>query len=479
MNNKNILNKKIRTRFAPSPTGFLHLGGARTALFSWAYAKKFNGLFFLRIENTDIKRSTIKSEKNIIKSLKWLGLKFNKKIIYQTNRFKKYNKIIKNMLKKGTAYFCYSTKEELKKNKEKQKLLGIKPKYNEKWRPKNGKILPKIPKGIKPVIRFKNPKKGFVFWKDLVKGKKKISNNELDDLIIVRSNGIPTYNFCAILDDLDMKITHVIRGDEHINNTPRQINIANALKMKPPKYAHIPMILDENGEKLSKRNNATDIIKYKKKGFLPEAIINYIARLGWSHKNNEIFSINEFYKWFNLKKISKSPSKFNKKKLFWINKYYINNIENNKLIFIIKKYFKKKNIFIKDIKKFKKIIKLFKNRVKTIKDFIKYTNFFFKKNKINEKKINIYNTKIIKLALKKFIKYCKKINWKKKEIDKIIKNIINKYKINMHLFATFLRLLIIGKTKTPSISSILEIFKKKNIINKIKNFLKKNNIYLK
>ncbi|WP_339044851.1 glutamate--tRNA ligase [Candidatus Zinderia endosymbiont of Aphrophora alni] len=472
MNKKNIINNNIiRTRFAPSPTGFLHLGGARTALFSWAYAKKFNGLFFLRIENTDIKRSTSKAEKNIIDSIKWLGLKYDKNIIYQTNRFKRYNEIIKKMLKKGTAYFCYSTKEELKKNKEKQKKIGIKPKYNEKWRPQKGKILPKIPKNINPVIRFKNPKKNFVFWKDLVKGKKKISNNELDDLIIVRSNGIPTYNFCAILDDLDMKITHVIRGDDHINNTPRQINIAKALNKTPPKYAHIPMILDKNGEKLSKRNKAININEYYKMGFLPEAIINYIARLGWSHKNEEIFSINKFYKWFNFKQISKSPSKFDKKKLIWINKYYINSMNNNKLFILINKYLKK-NIYIKNTIKIKKIIKLFKSRSKTIKNLINYIKIFFKEIKINKKKISIYNTDIIKLALKKFIKFCLKINWNKKNIDKIITFIINKYKLNLNLFATTLRILILNKTKTPSISSILEIFDKKIIINKIIIFLK-------
>ncbi|MDC1173484.1 glutamate--tRNA ligase, partial [Methylophilaceae bacterium] len=290
--------KDVITRFAPSPTGYLHIGGARTALISWAYAKKYNGQFILRIEDTDLERSTPEAIEAIKDGMKWLGLKNDGPIYFQTERLERYTEVINKMLKDGHAYYCYSSKEELDQIREESMKLGNKPKYDGKWRPENNKTLPHIPEGIKPVIRFKNPAEGSVTWEDLVKGKITINNKELDDFIVARSDGSPTYNFCVVIDDWDMKISHVIRGDDHINNTPRQLNLLAALGAPTPSYAHLSMILGGDGQKLSKRHGAVSVMTYKDDGYLPDAIKNYLARLGWSHGDEEIFNMSQLCDWF-------------------------------------------------------------------------------------------------------------------------------------------------------------------------------------
>ena len=273
----------VRTRFAPSPTGFLHLGGARTALYSWAYARHHGGQFVLRIEDTDVERSTPEAVQAIIDGMKWLDLQHDEGPFYQMKRMGRYREVIDQMLKEGTAYYCYCSQEELEAMREKQKAAGESPRYDGTWRPEPGKTLPQVPEGRNPVVRFRNPKEGDVTWNDLVKGEITISNSQLDDLIIARSDGTPTYNFCVVVDDWDMRITHVIRGDDHVNNTPRQINILKALNAPLPEYAHLPMILGDDGEKLSKRHGAVSVMEYPVAGYLPEAMLNYLARLGWSH----------------------------------------------------------------------------------------------------------------------------------------------------------------------------------------------------
>ena len=309
------MTKKIRTRIAPSPTGFLHLGTARTALYSWAYARHFGGEFVLRIEDTDVARSTQDSVDQILASMRWLGLNFDEGPIYQMQRLDRYQAVVDQMIASGSAYRCYSTPQELDAEREAQRARGEKTHYNGRWRPMPGKVLPPVPEGVPFVVRFANPPDGIVTWDDLVKGPISIANREIDDLIIVRADGIPTYNFCVVVDDWDMAISHVFRGDEHVNNTPWQINIFNALGAPLPLFGHIPVILGDDGQKLSKRRGAVSVTAYEDAGYLPEAMLNYLARLGWSHGDEELFSREQLVSWFDGTHLSKSPAQWDPAKL--------------------------------------------------------------------------------------------------------------------------------------------------------------------
>ncbi|MEE9338109.1 MAG: glutamate--tRNA ligase, partial [Methylococcaceae bacterium] len=309
----------IKTRFAPSPTGYLHVGGARTALFSWLYARQQGGKFILRIEDTDLERSTQESVDAIFDGMNWLGLAHDEGPFYQTQRFDRYKEIIQQLLDQGDAYYCTCTRQELDELREQQKANKEKPRYNGKCRSANHSS------DVEAVIRFKNPVDGEIVINDLVKGDIVIANQELDDLIIARSDGTPTYNLTVIVDDMDMGITHVIRGDDHINNTPRQINILKALGADLPLYAHVPMILGDDGARLSKRHGAVSVMQYRDDGYLPDALLNYLVRLGWSHGDQEIFSIDEMIEFFDLKDVNVSASTFNTEKLLWLNHQYIMN----------------------------------------------------------------------------------------------------------------------------------------------------------
>ncbi len=328
--------RPVRTRFAPSPTGYLHLGGARTALFSWAFARHFGGTFVLRIEDTDLDRSTPEAVQAILDGMHWLGLEPDEGPFYQMQRMDRYKEVIAKMLADGTAYYCYSTPEEVEAMREKARAIGAKPRYDGTWRPETGKKLPAIPNGIKPVVRFKTPQEGVTSWEDLVKGTISIANSELDDLVIARPDGTPTYNFCVVVDDWDMGITHIIRGDDHVNNTPRQINILRALGGELPEYGHVPMILGPDGEKLSKRHGAVSVMEYDKLGYLPEAMINYLARLGWSHGNDELFSREQLISWFDTKNLSKSAAQWDPKKLNWVNAHIMRSMDPEKLVTLVK-----------------------------------------------------------------------------------------------------------------------------------------------
>ncbi|MGH8694425.1 MAG: glutamate--tRNA ligase, partial [Burkholderiales bacterium] len=309
----------VRTRFAPSPTGYLHIGGARTALFSWAYARQHAGKFVLRIEDTDRERSTRESIRAILDGMGWLGLDWDEGPFYQMQRLARYQEMAQRLIKENKAYHCYASKEELDALREQQRARGEKPRYDGRWRPENVKALKLTPPpGVKPVVRFRNPLEGEVAFDDLVRGRIVVSNNELDDVVLLRADGVPTYNFGVVVDDLDMGITHVIRGDDHVNNTPRQVNILKALGAALPQYAHVPMILGTDGERLSKRHGAVSVMQYREEGYLPEALVNYLARLGWSHGDEEMFSIEQFIEWFDLGHISKSPAQFNPEKLLWL-----------------------------------------------------------------------------------------------------------------------------------------------------------------
>src|SRR5499427_6469080 len=301
----------VRTRFAPSPTGYLHIGGARTALFSWAYARRHGGHFILRIEDTDLERSTEESVKAILDGMNWLGLDWNEGPFFQMQRLERYREVAEQLLSAGKAYRCYCTKEELEQMRAAQRARGEKPRYDGRWR--DSKAAP--PAGVTPVIRFKNPLEGEVTFRDLVKGPITIANAELDDLVLLREDGVPTYNFGVVVDDLDMGITHVIRGDDHVNNTPRQINIIRALGADVPVYAHLPTVLGEDGTKLSKRHGAVGVMQYEAMGFLPEAMLNFLARLGWGHGDDEVFTRAQFVEWFDLDAISAAPARFDSDKL--------------------------------------------------------------------------------------------------------------------------------------------------------------------
>jgi glutamyl-tRNA synthetase len=317
----------IRTRFAPSPTGYLHLGGARTALFNWAYARRHGGKFILRVEDTDLERSTQESVQAIFDAMRWLDLDWDEDVHFQMKRLARYGEIAEQLLSKGEAYWAYETKEELDAMREAQVTRGEKPRYDRRWRDSKDAA----PAGRTPVLRFKNPIGGDVTWNDLVKGPITVSNDELDDVVLLRADGVPTYNFGVVVDDIDMAMTHVIRGDDHVNNTPRQINLYRALGADLPHFGHVPMILGSDGQRLSKRHGAVNVMQYRDDGFLPEAMVNYLARLGWSHGDEEVFSREELVAWFDLEHVSKSPARWDPEKLKWMNGEYLRKLPDAEL----------------------------------------------------------------------------------------------------------------------------------------------------
>ena len=326
----------IRTRFAPSPTGFLHIGGARTALFSWAFARRHGGQFILRIEDTDLERSTQASVDAILDSMRWLGIDWDEGPAFQMQRLPRYRAIADQLIAAGHAYPCWASREELDTMRETQRAKGEKPRYDGRWRPERAKAAGRIaPTDRAPVIRFRTPDHGTVGWNDLVKGPIEFPNAELDDLVILRADGVPTYNFGVVVDDLDMQMTHVIRGDDHVNNTPRQIHIFNALGAALPLFGHVPMILGADGERLSKRHGAVSVTQYRDAGYLPEAFNNYLARLGWSHGDEEVFSMAQFIEWFNLQHVSRSPARFDTEKLDWLNQHYIQRADDTRLAHLV------------------------------------------------------------------------------------------------------------------------------------------------
>ena len=447
----------IVTRFAPSPTGYLHIGGIRTALFSWAYAKKNKGKFILRIEDTDVERSTPEAVEIIKNGMKWLKLDYDGDIIFQTQRFNRYKELIQVLLEQGDAYYCYTSKAELDELRELQVSQGVKPKYDGRWRPEENKELPDIPDNIQPVIRFKTPKNGEINWKDLVKGEVVIKNEELDDLIIARSDGAPTYNFCVVVDDWDMEVTHVIRGDDHINNTPRQINLLKALNAPIPQYAHLSMILASDGQKLSKRHGAASVMQYKDDGYLPEAVINYLARLGWSHGDDEIFSTIQLSEWFDFDHITSSAAQFDQEKLDWINNHYIKNEPVDKLADLIKPRLIDMGVEIVDKEILNNAIKLYQDREKNLNAFADDILFFFKDIHSSEELKNKYLDEKSKNLIKVFVGGIEKLSWTNDDVNKFMKEFVKKQDIKFPEIAMPLRIIIAGTDNTPSIGSIIFI----------------------
>ncbi|QJC28439.1 glutamate--tRNA ligase [Enterobacteriaceae endosymbiont of Plateumaris consimilis] len=461
----------IKTRFAPSPTGNLHIGSIRTALYSWLFAKNNLGSFILRIEDTDIKRYKENSIENIINGLKWLNIDWDEGPYFQSKRIDRYNHIINNMIKKKLAYKCYCSKEELEKNKIEQTLIGKKIKYNGKCRNLTN-FFNKDNKSF--VVRFRNPDHGIVKFKDKIRGTIIFNNNELDDLIIKRTDGIPTYNFCVVVDDWDMGITHVIRGEEHINNTPRQINIIKAIGARIPIYAHVSMIVNKSGEKISKRFNNIDILQYKKSGYLPEALLNYIVRLGWSYGNQEIFSLNDMKKLFNLNNISKSPSILNVNKLNWLNKYYLSKLPKQYMINYLTNFFKKKNININNGPKINDLYNIFHNRCNTLKEINNLCYIFY--NTPNYSKVNLINKYLnleTKEILNKLLNKFTLINiWSLLIINTSIKEISIELNLNFSEIAMPLRLAITGMVNSPPIAYIIYLMGQKKVLKYINNAIK-------
>ena len=448
----------IRTRFAPSPTGFLHIGGARTALFSWAFARHHGGQFVLRIEDTDVARSTPEAVQAIIDGMNWLELAHDEGPFYQMQRMDRYKEVIQQMLARGDAYYCYTTPEELDRMREEQRAKGQKPRYDGTWRPDAGKILPEPPAGVQPVIRFKNPTDGVVAWDDLVKGRIEIANAELDDLIIARQDGTPTYNFCVVVDDWDMRITHVIRGDDHVNNTPRQINILKALGAEVPLYAHLSMILGDDGQKLSKRHGAVSVMQYDDEGYLPEAVLNYLARLGWSHGDDEIFTMTQFCDWFDLDHITPSAAQFNTEKLNWLNAHYLKQADNDRLVALVRPRLAARGIEVTEAPSLQAIVTLYKERVTNLNELADAAAVFYAELTPNAELLAQHLTAEAKPALDEFIAGLGDVDWEPAAINALIKRCIGARGIKMPKLAMPLRVLLTGQTQTPSVDALVALF---------------------
>ena len=461
----------VRTRFAPSPTGYLHLGGARTALFSWAYARHFGGTFILRIEDTDLERSTPEAVQAILDGMNWLGLHHDEGPFYQMQRMDRYREVIAQMLEAGTAYYCYSSPEEVEAMRERMRAAGEKPRYDGTWRPEAGKILPPIPEGRKPVVRFKNPLDGDVSWDDMVKGRITISNRELDDIVIARPDGTPTYNFCVAVDDWDMMMTHVIRGDDHVNNTPRQINILRALGAPLPQYGHVPMILGADGEKLSKRHGAVSVMEYPAQGYLPEAMLNYLARLGWSHGDDEIFSMEQFCQWFDVDHLSKSPAQFNPEKLAWLNNHYIKQSDNARLEALARPLMEQDGAQFGDGPNLQAVIALLKERANTINELAEAAMLFYRQPAPDAALVVQHITDAIKPALAQFATLCKTVEWSKAALLAAMKEVLAAHKLKMPQLAMPLRLIITGQLQTPSIDAVLELFGRETVLARLEKFI--------
>ena len=461
----------VVTRFAPSPTGYLHIGGARTALFSWAYAKKNQGQFILRIEDTDLERSTPEAVQAIMDSMTWLNLDYDEGPIYQTKRIAVYKKYIDQLVKEDKAYLCYSSKEELETLREAQMKAGLKPKYDGKWRPEPGKNLPTIPPDVKPVVRFKNPTSGNVSWHDLVKGDITIANEELDDLVIARSDGSPTYNFCVVIDDWEMKVTHVIRGDDHINNTPRQINLLKALNANVPAYAHLSMILGDDGQKLSKRHGAVSVMQYFDQGYLPEAILNYLARLGWSHGDDEIFSMTDFCRWFDFDHITSSSAQFNTEKLDWLNSHYIKTLPLDRMSQVIEPYLKALINTPIDTDLLMKSIEIHRERANHLTSLAKDIAYIFEYQKPNPEDFAKHVNDEALIFIKTFQTSLNKIDWTKEAIHNAMNEVVTSHAIKFPKLAMPLRVLLTGIAQSPSIDAVMTILGRDETLKRLNFYL--------
>jgi len=461
---------QVRTRFAPSPTGFLHLGNARAALFSWAYARHHGGKFVLRIEDTDLERSTEEAVQVILDSMAWLGLDYDEGPIRQTARLARYREVIEQMLADGRAYRCYASREELDALREEQRARNLKPRYDGRWRPENaaGKA---PPAGIAPVIRFRNPDDGDVAWNDLVKGPISISNAELDDLVIARADLVPTYNFAVVIDDLDMAITHVVRGDDHVNNTPRQINIYRALGAPVPQFAHLPTILGPDGEKLSKRHGAVSVMQYPADGYLPEALFNYLARLGWSHGDAEKFPREKFIEWFELDTVSRSAAQFDQAKLTWLNHEYIKEAGAARLAALVEPLIVERGCAVAGGPALDRVVALVKDRANTLHDIADAAMLFYREVVPSADLVTVHVTAAIRPVLADLARRLSGAVWERAAIAGAIKDALAAFGLKMPQLAMPVRVIVAGTPQTPSLDAVLELFGRERVLSRLQQHL--------
>jgi glutamyl-tRNA synthetase len=439
----------VKTRFAPSPTGYLHIGGVRTALFSWLYARKHGGRFVLRIEDTDRERSTPESVNAILEGMCWLGLDYDEGPFYQTQRFERYREVLQQFLSEGKAYYCYCTKEELELLRSEQMARKEKPRYDGRHRDYKGPPAA----GVEPVVRFRNPLTGEVVLDDLIRGRIVFRNDQLDDLIIARADGTPTYNFCVVIDDLDMGITHVIRGDDHINNTPRQINIFRALGASPPQYAHVPMILGPDGKRLSKRHGAVNVMQYRDEGFLPEALLNYLVRLGWSHGDQEIFALDEMTQLFELEDVTKSPAIFNLDKLLWLNQHYLKITDATHVARHLGWHMGQSGIDPSQGPPLTAVVIAFRERSKTLREMAQRSAFLYGElEAYEEKAANKHLDRGAKHILKCLQESLETIDeWRPEAIHNAVSNVAQELQLKLARVAQPLRVAVSGTAESPPI----------------------------
>ncbi len=457
--------QKIRTRFAPSPTGFIHLGNIRSALYPWAFARANGGAFILRIEDTDLERSTQAAVDVILESMVWLGLDYDEGPYYQMQRMARYKEVLADMVAAGLVYPCYMGVAELDALRERQMAAKEKPRYDGTWRPEPGKVLPAIPDGVQPVLRFRNPVGGLVAWDDKVKGHIAIANDELDDLVIARPDGTPTYNFCVVVDDMDMGITHVIRGDDHVNNTPRQINIFRALGQEPPVYAHLPTVLNEQGEKMSKRNGAKPVTQYAAEGFLPDAMVNYLARLGWSHGDEEIFSREQFLQWFNLDHLGRSAAQFDEAKLRWVNAQHLKALAGEALAPLVQNILHQRGLT--PDARLAPLCDLFKDRCDTTVALADWVARFYAPVQPSAELLAQHVTEAVRPALRLLAEKLATCDWDKAGIANAIKDVLAATKLKMPQLAMPVRVLVVGTPQTPSLDAVLALCQREKVMNQL------------
>lgn len=463
-----MTNARTRTRFAPSPTGFIHLGNIRSALYPWAFARSTGGDFILRIEDTDLERSTQAAVDVIIEGMAWLGLDHDEGPFYQMQRMDRYKAVLAEMQAQGLVYPCYMSVAELDALRERQMAAKEKPRYDGTWRPEPGKTLPAVPEGVQPVLRFKNPVGGVVAWDDKVKGRIEIRNDELDDLVIARPDGTPTYNFCVVVDDIDMAITHVIRGDDHVNNTPRQINIFRALGKAPPVYAHLPTVLNEQGEKMSKRNGAKPVTQYRDEGYLPDAMVNYLARLGWSHGDDEIFSRAQFLEWFDLDHLGRSAAQFDEAKLRWVNAQHLKAMADDQLAPLVAAQLAKRGITADE--RLPAICGLFKDRCDTTVALADWSAAFYAPVTASEADRAQHITDAVRPAITSLAeKLAGVAAWDKPSIAAAIKEVLAQHGLKMPALAMPVRVLVMGTPQTPSLDAVLALFSPDTVQERLRN----------
>ena len=455
----------VRTRFAPSPTGYLHIGGARTALFSWAYARHHGGQFILRVEDTDLERSTQASVDAIIDGMRWLGIHWDEGPLFQMQRLERYRQAAEQLIGAGHAYYDYMSREELEALRKDQAARGEKPKYDGRWRPERAKARGLVPPpGRQPVVRFRTPEEGSVAWNDLVKGPIEFPNSELDDLVLLRADGVPTYNFGVVIDDLDMRITHVIRGDDHVNNTPRQIHIFRALGAALPEFGHVPMILGADGERLSKRHGAVSVMQYRDEGYLPEALLNYLARLGWSHGDDELFSTRQFVEWFDLVHVSRSPAQFNPEKLAWLNQQYLKTADDARLAELVEPLLRARGAQPGGGPPLVRVMTLVKDRAATLVQLADEAMLFYALE-VNPGTPD-WDESVGK-ALRMLKARLSTVTWERALLAEAIKEVVKSSGLKMPQVAMPLRRLVTGRTQTPSIDAVLELLGRETVLHRL------------